>query len=214
LYGLIQDKVVAGIAEIRNNQLYAYLTSDRKCRFSVFIGSENAPGIATGSNTNEMIIKFIPKWHQVNIGDKVTTSGLDNIFFANIPVGQVTKIEMQSAYKIAHIKTYNDTYHPKTFFLINNAQVTIANDFDSNATRLTPFKVIKVINNEQNLTKTIENEQNQTTPLISSIPSRVDQTQEEVIEPEIPLEKNETIKPKKKKRKKKRKKKASSLDLF
>jgi len=214
LYGFIQDKVVAGIAKVRNNQLYGYLTSDSKCRFSVFIGAENAPGIATGSNSNEMIIKFIPKWHHINIGDKVTTSGLDNIFFANIPVGQVTKIEMQSSYKIAHIKTYNDTYHPKTFFLINNAQVTLANDFDSNATRLTPFRVIKVINNEQNLTNTAENEQNQTTPLISSIPSRIDQTQEEVIEPEIPLEKNEITKPKPKSKKKKRKKKASSLDLF
>ena len=212
LYGLIQNKVVAGIAEIRNKQLYGYLTSDNKCRFSVFIGPENAPGIAIGRHANEMIIKFIPKWHKVSIGDKVTTSGLDNIFFANIPVGQVTKVEIQSSYKVAHIKTYNDTYHPKTFFLINNAKVTIADDFDSNATRLTPFRVIKVINYEQNLTKTSQIDQNQTIPLISSIPSRIDQTQEEVIEPVIPHEENEIIKPKKKKKKKK--KKASTLDFF
>ena len=38
LYGLIQGKVVAGIAQVRNNQLYGYLTSDKKCRFTVFIG--------------------------------------------------------------------------------------------------------------------------------------------------------------------------------
>ena len=210
LYGLIQDKVVAGIAEIRNKQLYGYLTSDNKCRFSVFIGPENAPGIATGSQTNEMIIKFIPKWHKVTLGDKVSTSGLDNIFFENIPVGIVTKVEIQSSYKVAHIKTYNDVYHPKTFFLINDAKVTLTEGFDSNATKLTPFRVIKVLNREQNLTKSSENDQNQTTALISSIPSRINQTQEDIIEPVIPPEQNVIAKPKKKKKKPK----ASTLDLF
>ncbi|PHS31335.1 MAG: rod shape-determining protein MreC [Sulfurovum sp.] len=210
LYGLIQDKVVAGIAELRNNQLYGYLTSDNKCRFSVFIGPENAPGIATGSQANEMIIKFIPKWHKVTLGDKVSTSGLDNIFFANIPVGIITKVEIQSSYKIAHVKTYNDTYHPKTFFLINDAKVTLTEGFDSNATKLMPFRVIKVINPEQNLTTTSKNDQNQTISLISSIPSRIDQTQEDIIEPVIPPEQNVIAKPKKKKKKAK----PSTLDLF
>ncbi|HFS85174.1 MAG TPA: rod shape-determining protein MreC, partial [Epsilonproteobacteria bacterium] len=136
LYGLIQGEVVAGIAELRNNQLYGYLTSDNKCRFSVFIGEQNAPGIATGVSTNEMIIKFIPKWHKIKKGDKVITSGLDDIFFADIPVGVVTKIEIQSSYKVAHIRTYSDIYHPKTFFLINDAKATIAENFDSNDTKL------------------------------------------------------------------------------
>ena len=216
LYGLIQGKVVAGTARVHNEQLYGYLTSDDKCRFSVFIGDDKAPGIATGKKANEMTIKFIPKWHKIKVGDKVKTSGLDDIFFSNIPVGIVTKIEVQSSYKVAHIKTYSDIYHPKTFFLINDAKATIAEDFDSNVTRLKPFRIITVVNKEQNLS----------TALISSIPSRIDQTQEETVEPEIPEEivkKSKKIskkkrvkkrtKPKKKKVKKK-KPKASSLDLF
>ncbi len=108
LYGLIQGTVVAGIAQVRNNQLYGYLTSDDKCRFSVFAGEEKAPGIAIGTGTNEMIIKFIPKWHKIEVEDKVVTSGLDNIFFADVPVGVFTKVELQSSYKVAHIKTYSD----------------------------------------------------------------------------------------------------------
>jgi rod shape-determining protein MreC len=43
LYGLIQGTVVAGTAEVHNNQLYGYLTSDDKCRFSVFIGDKKLP---------------------------------------------------------------------------------------------------------------------------------------------------------------------------
>ncbi|HHD78225.1 MAG TPA: rod shape-determining protein MreC [Epsilonproteobacteria bacterium] len=227
LYGLIQEKVVAGIAQLHNNQLYGYLTSDTKCRFAVFVGEEHAPGIAIGTQTNEMIIKFIPKWHKIKIGDKVVTSGLDDIFFADIPVGIVTKVEVQSSYKVAHIKTYSDIYHPKTFFLINDAKATIAEGFDSNATKLKPFRVIHVVNYEQNMTNHIQNDYNQSTPMISSIPSRIDQTQENTIEPTIPYETVEVPKPKKIKKKKrikrkkkikrkvkKKKTKASTLDLF
>jgi rod shape-determining protein MreC len=131
LYGIIQKNVVAGTAEVLSNQLYGYLTSDEKCRFSVYIGERNAPGIAIGNNQDKMIVKFIPKWDDIKVGDKVRTSGLDNIFFVDIPVGIVTKIEVQSSYTVAHIKTYSDIFHPKTFFLITDAQPTLTKGLDS-----------------------------------------------------------------------------------
>ncbi|HIP28996.1 MAG TPA: rod shape-determining protein MreC, partial [Sulfurovum sp.] len=217
----------AGIAELHNNQLYGYLTSDEKCRFSVFIGEEHAPGIAIGASTNKMFIKFIPKWYKIKEGDKVRTSGLDDIFFANIPVGVVTKVELQSSYKVAYIQTYSDIYHPKTFFLVNDAKASIAGGFDSNATRLKPFKVLRSIYSDINVSQAFMQRQSSSQGLISSIPSRIDQTQEEVIEaPLVPIEAAEVIKPKKvtkKKRKAKKKqpkkkqpkkKPTNSLDLF
>ena len=222
LYGLIQGTVVAGTSQVHNNQLYGYLTSDEKCRFSVFIGKENAPGIAMGVDKNKMIIKFIPKWHKIETGDKVITSGLDDIFFADLPVGVVTKVEVQSSYKVAYIKTYSDLLHPKTFFLINDAKATLAEYFDSNDTRLNPPcpKCPKLANQDQNQSQ--ENnetnltvvEHNQTLPIISSIPSRIDQTQEESIAPEAPAE--VTVPPKKVKKPYRRRKpsKPASLDLF
>jgi len=230
LYGLIQEKVVAGVASLQNNQLYGYLTSDEKCRFSVFIGKDNAPGITMGEDTNKMIVKFIPKWYKIKKGDKVVTSGLDDIFFANIPVGVVTKTELQSSYKVAYIRTYSDIYHPKTFFLINDAKANVTEGFDSNATRLKPFRVIKIVNRDINISAIYNQERNVSTPIISSIPSRIDQTQEVVIEPDIPVETPEIVKPKKVnkhkakpkprqkkktyKEKKKKQPKASTLDLF
>ncbi len=232
LYGLIQGTVVAGTAKVQNNQLYGYLTSDNKCRFSVFLGKNKAPGIAIGAPNNRMIVKFIPKWHKINIGDKVVTSGLDNIFFANVPVGIIEEIEIQSSYKVAHIKTYSDIFHPKTFFLINDAKATLAQNFDSNSTHFPEPSVpecvpVSVLDNnqttlyDQNRSQIIPPEHNQTLPIISSIPSRIDQTQEEIIEPEVPAEKIEIPKKvkktkvrKKPKRKPKTKPASSSLDLF
>jgi rod shape-determining protein MreC len=218
LYGLMQGYVVAGIARIQNNQLYGYLTSDQKCRFSVFIGDNKAPGIALGRAENEMLVKFIPKWHKINVGDKVITSGLDGIFFADVPVGLVTKIEVQSSYTVAHIKTYSDVFHPKTFFLVNDAKATLVEGFDSNNTKIVPFAVHHQV--DQNISSVkqemISKDFNASSTVVSSIPSRIDQTQEEVIEPESPAEVRET--PKKIKNKIPKqvqpKPEPSSFDLF
>ena len=219
LYGLIQGRVVAGIASVQSNQLYGYLTSDKKCRFSVFIGESKAPGIALGSTQNEMIIKFIPKWYKIKEGDTVVTSGLDAIFFADVPVGVVTKIEVRSSYTVAHIKTYSDIFHPKTFFLINDARATLAENFDSNNTSI-KCDSQKDNNAEQNNTiehnGTIEpqNDINLSTPLVSSIPSRIDQTQEEIAEPKDVEEVAEIVEPPKKVIKRKPKPTSTTLDLF
>lgn len=183
LYGVIQGRVVAGTAHVHSNQLYGYLTSDKKCRFSVFIGESKAPGIALGYEKNDMIVKFIPKWHNVQVGEKVFTSGLDDIFFANIPVGIVNKVEIQSAYTVAHVKTYSDIFHPKTFFLINDAKATLTEGFDSKKTKIITLKeydttVLKEANTSVSITVM---DINHDEPVVSSIPSRIDQTQEDII---------------------------------
>ena len=224
LYGLIQNQVVGGIARVQNNQLYGYLTSDEKCRFSVFIGETKAPGIALGIEKNNMIVKFIPKWHKVAVGDIVITSGLDAIFFADIPVGLVTKVEVQSSYTVAHVKTYSDIFHPKTFFLINDARARLTEGFDSNTTKHAKRYSVPDINNTEQNSSSVHLEDDNVSipsmPIISSIPSRIDQTQDDVVEPE---DKNETIiapapapvkKVKKIKRVKKYKPNRSALDLF
>lgn len=191
LYGLIQKNVVAGIAQVKNNQLFGYLTSDKKCRFSVFVGDLKAPGIAEGLQQNEMQIKFIPKWYDIKEGDKVVTSGLDAIFFENIPVGIVSRTELHSSYKVAYIKTYSDIFHPKTFFLINDAAVNLTDNFDSNETRLTrtDFTVPKTI--ENNTSKFVTSDESVDEKLISSIPKRIDQTQHDAVEPETTTEEKE-----------------------
>lgn len=219
LYGLIQGDVVAGTAKVDNNQLYGYLTSDKNCRFSVFIGDTKAPGIALGNVENEMIVKFIPKWHNIQEGDPVVTSGLDGIFFADLPVGVVTKVEVQSAYTVAHIKTYSDIFHPKTFFLINDAKATLVEGYDANdsnlANRYSTPNIHKDVNRTQETNQTSDavNDVTLDKPVVSSIPSRIDQTQEDIIEPETPHEVVDAPKPTSEK-KRKSKFESTSLDLF
>ena len=187
IYGLIQDEVVAGTARMEGGLLYGYLISNPKCRFDVFLGKKRYPGIAEGLDKNLMAVKYIPKWADVKEGDRVETSGLDGIFFRNLPVGIVKKVLVEGSYKTAYITTYADTMHPGIFFLITDASPYLVSSYDQNRSfpqNAYPYTRQKAYKTEQNL---------------SSVPQLL-QTRELEVDPaefEIPLE--EKLSPSRKK---------------
>ena len=118
IYGLIQKNVVAGIALKGDGPLKGILLSNPICQFSTFIGDKKTPGIAKGIDAQSIEVNFIPKWSKIKVGDKVMTSGLDNIFLPEIPVGIVSNILTKSTYKTAIVETYADVLHPNFFYLV------------------------------------------------------------------------------------------------
>ena len=208
LYGLIQDDVVAGVAQLHNNNLYASLISNKRCRFSVFVGEKKAVGIAIGLDTNEMFVKFIPKWSEIKKGDKVVTSGLDTIFFSNIPVGVVERVKVESSYKIAYIKVYADVLKPDYFYLIKDAAPTLTSKYDG--------EYFSDHNSSIDSNNSINSMYD---PNISSIPSvlpnkpeNISQTNDEEVRVEHPEPPAEIPKKVVKKRKKKVKKRRLKVD--
>jgi len=178
IYGLIQNEVVAGTARVENGNLYGYMISSPQCMFSVYVGKDRVPGVAKGIDKNLMEVKFMPKWAKIKEGDLVETSGLDNLFFANIPVGVVTKVVEEGSYKKAYIETYADTIHPSVFFLITDPKPYLASAYEQNKTL--PDEEYKFANQ-----KPLKRDEN-----ISSIPVMI-QTKELDIDPsefEIPHE--------------------------
>ncbi len=135
IYGLIQKNVVAGIAIKENNTLKGILLSNPICQFSTFIGKDKTPGIAKGIDAENIEVNFIPKWSKINVGDKVLTSGMDNIFLPNIPVGEVTNIITKSTYKTAIVKTYADVLHPNFFYLVKEV---LQEPNDENSSQIEP----------------------------------------------------------------------------
>jgi len=111
-------RFVAGIALKNSDLLRGILLSNPICQFSTFIGKKKTPGIAKGIDAQSIEVNFIPKWSKIEVGDKVVTSGLDNIFLPEIPVGIVTNILTKSTYKTAIVETYADVLHPNFFYLV------------------------------------------------------------------------------------------------
>ena len=134
IYGLIQKNVAAGIAIKEKGSLKGILLSNPICQFSTFIGKDKTPGIAKGIDAENIEVNFIPKWSKINVGDKVLTSGMDDIFLPNIPVGEVTNIITKSTYKTAIVKTYADVLHPNFFYLVK--EVLQENDSNSSTNKL------------------------------------------------------------------------------
>lgn len=191
-YGLIENGVVAGVSRMVNDQFYGYLTANEKCRFSVNIGSQKAPGVAIGDGKNGMTIQFIPRSFPINIGDRVTTSGLDGIFYSNLPVGIIRKIEVQSSYKVAYMDTYNDLYHPEIFFVLSGKKPTFFASSNSMKNNINEKSSIYDSNNSLGSPSSLSS-----TPLIE-----IDQTKTDTIVPEQAITEN---KPKPKTKKKIRK---------
>ncbi len=180
IYGLIQNDVVGGTAALRGDHLFGYLTSSPRCRFGVFIGTSRSPGIAEGLDKNTMVIRFIPKWSKIDVGDTVETSGLDGIFFAKVPVGRVKEVKIEDSYKTAYVETYSDTLHPEYFFLVTEPNPYLVKHYDRNTTHFDTHRAP---------------ENNQSADTIRSIPETI-QTTDDEIDPslfEIPKEK-ETVK--------------------
>ncbi len=107
ILGLISENYAAGIALNKYGKLVGLLNGNKDCTYAVFIGGEKSPGIVTYADKPEyLFVKFIPVWADIKIGDEVVTSGMDNIFYEGLKVGQVVEIKELPDMKIATIKPY------------------------------------------------------------------------------------------------------------
>jgi rod shape-determining protein MreC len=123
ILGLITDNYSAGIVVNRNGQAVGLLNGSKECSYAVFIGENKAPGIITSSeNQDELQIKFIPVWSEINKGDEVITSGMDNIFFEGLKVGRVIEVTNLADMKIATVQPYVNVLKKKYFHTVRNNQ--------------------------------------------------------------------------------------------
>jgi rod shape-determining protein MreC len=123
VYGLIHKNSIAGILINKNGRALALLNHDEKCSYTVVIGKNKAPGITKGlSDQDNIVVDYIPEYIDIKIGDEVSTSGLDNIFFSGIKVGKVIKIQKSQGYKQAFVKLYNNDRYLKYLYVIEKAR--------------------------------------------------------------------------------------------
>ncbi len=117
IYGLMFNGKSAGIAANEGGRALAYLQSDPKSVFSVYIGENKIAGIAKGAGKN-IEIKFIAQWLEPKVGDEVFTSGLDGIFFGGIPVGKIVAVQDRDLYQSAVDEPYNKITIPSYLYVV------------------------------------------------------------------------------------------------
>lgn len=112
------DGYSAGIVKYKQEQSLGYFNSNFKCNYTVYIGKEKATGITNGYDEDgNLLIKYIPKWHNVTLDDEVVTSGMDNIFPVGILVGKVIKIQEDENTKSLLVKPYAKLHKNRYFYI-------------------------------------------------------------------------------------------------
>ena len=114
--GLVYNNIAAGVVVKKvGNYSIAYLNSNKNTVYAVYIGDNKIPGVFYGK---EKVIKYIPKFKKINVGDVVITSGLDNIFYEGARVGVVKKVIQKKLYQEAKIDTFFNDLNPKYFYVV------------------------------------------------------------------------------------------------
>lgn len=117
--GLIYQGYTAGVAINKDGRMMAILQGDEQCSFSVYVGVGKFPGVMQGQN-GKLMVKFVPKYAKIKIGDEVLTSGLDGIFFAGIPVGVINGIIDEDMYQNATVKPYVEVNIPMYLYMVDH----------------------------------------------------------------------------------------------
>jgi len=125
IYSLITfDGYSAGIVLNKNNISIAYLNENERCNYTVFIGNEKVPGITSGiTSEGKILIKYVPIWQKVSIGEEVITSSMDSIFPFGVKVGKVTDIKIQDNIQEILIKPYAKTLGNRDYYLYDNTKI-------------------------------------------------------------------------------------------
>lgn len=121
MYGLIRNGESAGIVIEKLGKPQALLNGDHKCSYAVYIGKAKAPGIARGKNSAQMLVEFIPTWMKIKVGDKVKTSGLDQLFYEGIPVGIVKSFSQSQGFQTAVIEPFANTLELGYFHVLDQS---------------------------------------------------------------------------------------------
>lgn len=69
------------------------LLSDAEAGAGVVLAGSGASGVLRGTNGFLSRIDYVPAWVGVGVGEQVYTSGLDGVFPAGMPVGEVVGVE-------------------------------------------------------------------------------------------------------------------------
>lgn len=122
VYGLLYRGYAAGIVVSNEGRPMALLNGDIKSSYAVNIGTSMAPGIVRGNNSRRLVVEFIPTWIPINVGDEVTTSGLDRIFLSGLKVGKVISISKAQGYQSAVVEPYFYGKNPGYFHVVTKVR--------------------------------------------------------------------------------------------
>ena len=91
------DGLVGRVVEAGKRSARILLLTDLNSRVPVVVESSRYRAILEGNNTDILKLGFLPNTDNVEIGDRIITSGHGGLFPAGLPVGEVSRVDSDTA---------------------------------------------------------------------------------------------------------------------
>jgi rod shape-determining protein MreC len=98
------DGVVGKVVEAYPNAAQVLLLTDKESGVGAMLADSRVQSPVGGQGEPLLVMKYVPNDDEVNLGERVITSGMDRIFPRDLPVGTVTEIKAGNPFKQIRIK--------------------------------------------------------------------------------------------------------------
>src|SRR5881394_2470820 len=98
------DGVVGKVVEAYPNASQVLLLTDKESGVGAMLADSRVQGPVGGQGEPLLVMKYVPNDDEVNLGERVITSGMDRIFPRDLPVGTVTEIKAGNPFKQIRVK--------------------------------------------------------------------------------------------------------------
>lgn len=109
--GILKDRaviapqgVVGRTLEVHGRTSRVLLATDLRSDIDVIVQRTRVKGVIEGNGTDGLILKYVRQVDDVQVGDRIMTSGLSGVFPKGLIVGEVTKIEKGGDNFFKHIE--------------------------------------------------------------------------------------------------------------
>lgn len=97
MVAIVADGVVGRVIDVSSKTAKILLITDPNSAVDVLVQRSRAQGILEGTVEEFCILKYVPKAEDIQIGDKVLTSGLGGIFPKGLMIGTVRQADKKRA---------------------------------------------------------------------------------------------------------------------
>lgn len=126
------EGLIGKVAQVASDGAQVTLITDSSVGVSARIGSSNATGIVQPKvgDPNDLLLQYLPANTQANRGEYVVTSGTvsgpdDSLYPPGIPIGQVTSVNEESAYRSVNVHPLADLHNLDVVQVLTAARGTL-----------------------------------------------------------------------------------------
>ncbi|MBU0995701.1 MAG: rod shape-determining protein MreC [Proteobacteria bacterium] len=94
---VVPEGIAGQIIEVTDNYSKVLLIIDRNSAVDALVQRTRARGIIKGESTNQCILEYVLRKHEISVGDTIVSSGLDGVYPKGLRIGEVSEVTKRNS---------------------------------------------------------------------------------------------------------------------